>query len=196
MLQSEPFVKLAKDMNVFSVSPIVNTKEYHDAFEAMPIAKSVREGAYRQAGMLLQAVDGKNIEHQIAINARTGELVVDNLARSGQRGRTGFTVSESEKIIACNDDIVTLHNHPGSKSPSYRDTITASRYQKAKASVVLGHDGSVWYIECGDASIADELERLYDELKNYLGDTAESAALRRLLDEPGIGKRIDFRRLR
>jgi len=53
MRHEEPLVKMTIDRNALSVSPVVNTKGYHDAFTEMPIPKPVAEGAYREAGRIL-----------------------------------------------------------------------------------------------------------------------------------------------
>lgn len=184
------------DRNILSVSPVVNTKEYNDAFEKMPVPKPVAEGAYREAGRILSACDGTEFEHLAAIDARTGAPVADNLDVAPTRARaTGFRDSDIAKIRDCDNGVVTIHNHPGSKQPSFRDVLTAAENEEVRASIVVGHDGSVWYVSVSDPSVADQLLAAHNDGKDYLGDIAETVALRNVLKQDN-GKLVDWRRLR
>ena len=180
----------------FSVSPIVNTKAYHDAFEEMPVSRSAAQAAYEQAGRILRATNGTEFEHMAAVNARTGKLVADNLGRAPMRARTGFRDDEIAKVKACREGVVLIHNHPASKPPSYQDVHTAALYSAIVASIVLGHDGSVWWGSVSDAELADKLVAHYNELKDDLGDYAEVKALKILLEENKTSKKLDWRGLR
>lgn len=196
MRHEEPLVKMKADRNALSVSPVVNTKEYHDAFEEMPVPKPVAEGAYREAGRILTATDGTEFEHLAAIDARTGALAADNLDAVPTKARaTGFRASDIGKIRAHRDGVVTIHNHPGSKQPSFRDVVTAADNSEVRGSIVVGHDGSVWYVSVSDPSVADRLIACYNDLKGTYGDLAEAYALREFLSKDA-GKRVDWRRLR
>lgn len=180
----------------FSVSPIVNTKAYHDAFEEMPVSRSVVQAAYEQAGRILRATNGTEFEHMAAVNARTGKLVADNLGRAPTRARTAFSRGEMARVEACREGVVLIHNHPASKPPSYQDAHTAASYSAIVASIVLGHDGSVWWVSVSDAELADKLVALYNELKDDLGGYAEVKALKILLEEDKTSTKLDWRRLR
>ncbi len=196
MRHKEPLVKMAKDRNALSVSPAVNAKGFHDAFSAMPVPKPVAESAYREAGRILSACDGTEFEHLVAIDARTGVLVADNLDVAPTRARaTGFRNSDIAKIRQCSGGVVTIHNHPGSKQPSFRDVVTAAENAEVRASIVVGHDGSVWYVSVNDPSVADQLLAAYNESKAYLGEFAEQAALKTMLEDDKSNL-IDWRRLR
>lgn len=46
------------------------------AVEKLPLSKPVIESLYKETGRLLEAVDGQEQEHMLAINARTGEPVM------------------------------------------------------------------------------------------------------------------------
>jgi len=184
------------DRNALSVSPVVNTKGYHDAFTEMPIPKPVAEGAYREAGRILSATNGTEFEYLVAIDARTGELVADNFDTAPARTRTtGLRESDVEKIRQCPHGIMTIHNHPSSKQPSFRDVVTAAENNEIRGSIVVGHDGSVWYVSVSNPSVADQLFAAYNDGKDYLGDIAETVALRRVLDKDHDNA-IDWRRMR
>ena len=196
MRHEEPLVRVGQSANALSVSPDVNTKGYHDAFREMPLPASVAEAAYRQAGRILSVTDGTEYEHLVAIDARTGALVTDNLDASPTvRRRTAFRESDINKILACKSGVVLVHNHPMSYQPSFRDVMTAAEYEIVVASVVIGHDGSVWYVSVDDSTFADKLADAYNGYKDYLGDFAESAALRDAVKEDS-GKHVDWRRMR
>lgn len=196
MRHEEPLVKMKADRNDLSVSPVVNTKEYHDAFEEIPVPKPVAEGAYREAGRILSATDGTEFEHLAAIDARTGKPVADNIGAAPMAARkTGFSNDEMAKVEACPHKVVLIHNHPKSIQPSYRDVMTAAESPHVAGSVVVGHDGSVWYFSVTDPAVAERLEGAYNSLKDFLADAAESAAVRMLIESEN-GKAIDWRRLR
>lgn len=109
----------------------------------------------------------------VAINARTGVWVVDNLGRAPTRARTAFSRGEMKRVEVCRDGVMLIHNHPASKPPSYRDVLTAASFSAVVASIVLGHDGSVWWVSVRDVELAVKLVAHYNELKDQLGDYAE-----------------------
>ncbi|BAK45422.1 hypothetical protein [Eggerthella sp. YY7918] len=193
---SESLVPLDKKTNALSVSSVVNTKAFHDAFEKMPIPKFVAESAYEQTGRILRATSGTNFEYMVAINARTGELVADNLYRSASEKKTSFNDREMWRVQKCPDRVTIVHNHPSSRPPSYRDVYTAAKEEKISASIIVGHDGSLWYISIGDANIAHQLESAYNARKDYYGNFAENKALDMLLKENETHNLFIWRRLR
>lgn len=89
-----------------------------------------------------------------------------------------------------------IHNHPASKPPSYRDVLTAASFSAVVALIVLGHDGSVWWVSVRDVELAVKLVAHYNELKDQLGDYAEIKALKIMIEENGTSKKFDWRRLR
>ena len=192
----ESLVPMIETVTSFSVSPVVNTKRFHDAFESMPIPRKVSQSVYEQAGRILRATNGTEHEHMAAVNDRTGELVADNLHRPPARCRTGFNGAEMERVLDCRDGVILVHNHPAGKPPSYRDVYTAASYPCIRASVVVGHDGGVWWVSVASADVASSLEARYNELKDSLGAYAEVKALRMLLEDAAKRNVIDWRCLR
>lgn len=190
MKHNEPLVKIPKNGNALTVSPKVNTKAYHDAFEALPLPKGVTQSAYEQAGRILQKTSGTQYEHLVAINARTGALLTDNLDMPAKNRRTGFTKKQYDRVASCSEGAILVHNHPQSRPPSFQDVMTAASEPKVKGSIVVGHDGSMWYFSANGVKIADELSRLYNSYKDVIGDRAESRAVKDLIDR-GI---IEWRR--
>lgn len=175
---NEPLVKIPDDDGGgFSVSPIANTREYHEAFERMPLPSTISNAAYEQAGRILQKTTGKNEEYLVAIDAKTGELVADNLSREGKAGSSTFEGAELDALNLHRGTVITIHNHPHSLPPSFNDVITASQNRMIAGSIILGHDGSVWYIACASTKAASVLKRAYNALKDAHGEKAEVIAL-------------------
>lgn len=182
MRHYEPLVKInTLEQNGFTISDIVNQRAYHAAFEKMPLSSAVSNEAYRQAGRILQKADGQNKEYLVAIDAKTGALVTDNLDRDGVRQTTTFKGKELDLLNEHDGNVITIHNHPHSLAPSYGDIITASRNKAVSGGIVVGHDGSVWYYSASSTKIADKLESAYNALKETVGDNAELAALGNLV---------------
>lgn len=151
MRHEEPLVSLiGREQNGYSVSPSVNTRGYHAAFEKMPVPKPVAEGAYREAGRILDRATGHDEEFLAAIDAKTGEPIVDNLGREGTPRRTYFNDEEAAALDRHKGQVVVIHNHPNSGPPSYGDVVTASRNDSIAGSIVIGHDGSVWFVSAED----------------------------------------------
>lgn len=181
MEQNESLVKITKSQSSLSISPVVNSKEYHDAFEAMPFPKPVAQSVYEQTGRILGDVDGTEFERLVAVDARTGKLVADSFGREPVERKSWFVEDELAEIEACPHGVVLIHNHPRSADPSYTDIVTAAKQPSVKASVVLGHDGSVWYLSIDDAGVADRLESYYNALKGIYGRYAKGMAVDDLL---------------
>ena len=74
--------------------------------------------------------------------------------------------------------------------------MTASETQPVAASIVVGHDGSVWYVAIDDPRIATALERSYNELANQFGERAEVMAVDELLEYNETHHLFIWRRLR
>lgn len=183
--QEEPFVRIASSEghSPYSVSPDVNSKTYHDAFETLPVPKPVAESAYREAGRILRKANGTDREYLVAINARTGERIVDNLdIEPSEIGRTGLSLEQREAIEMVPDGVVLLHNHPASTRPSLQDVSTASSERSVRGSIILAHDSDLWYVSVDDPKIAELICALYNETSNEVGDRAKIVALNKLLD--------------
>lgn len=196
MRHEEPLVKMKAGRNALSVSPVVNTKEYHDAFAQMPVPKPVAEGVYREAGRILSAADGTQHEYLAAVSARTGRPVADNLDMPAEEGRTGFSGAQKEAVATCPDRLVLIHNHPGSTRPSIRDVITAADEEAVAGSVVVGHDGSVWFVSVDDPTIAALAGGLYNRSKQDFGERGGILAMDQLLKLNDKHRLFTWRRLR
>lgn len=154
---TEKYLKAAKYMEVrqtkriiekgepndFSVdAKLVNSKAYHDKFEELTEHKATNESIYQEAMCILEHRDGTSYEDVVLLDARTGRLITGNL--NGQEtGKTGLTAEQYQQYKQHQGSVVLMHNHPNSSRPSWTDIHTLFAHEKASASVVLGHDGSV-----------------------------------------------------
>ncbi|WP_206214501.1 hypothetical protein [Adlercreutzia sp. ZJ242] len=187
---------MGKGDNAFSVAPVVNAKAYHDAFMSIPAPKTVAQSAYTQAGRILQRADGTQFEYLVAVDARTGVLVADNLSCDPKgEGRTGFGIREAKAVLACKDSVLFVHNHPASTQPSFADIMTAATYECVHGGVVVGHDGSVWYYAAKGLDVC-LAEALWRSFRASYGDRADVEVLKELLRVDKKHRSFEMRRLR
>lgn len=143
----QPIISKKSHFNAYSVErDFVNSKEYHDKFERLPVNRDVQQRLYIEAGRLLNFVDGQEEERMLAINARTGEFLIDNFDREGNIKGTGFTADEAMVLDECRDGIILLHNHSLNGRPSAQDMLTYLCEERVKISLILCHDGTVYGI--------------------------------------------------
>ena len=152
--------------NGFSVNrELVNAKQYHDKFSGLTEHKAANESVYQQAKKILEDRDGKDTERMAIIDARTGELLTDNLSvGEDSRFKTGLSFEEYQKIKESGKRFLILHNHPSSTRPSITDILTFWKEEKADASIVVGHDGTVYVIT--DMNRKIPLDKLYEKYYN------------------------------
>lgn len=157
----QAMISKKSEKNCYSVErEYVNSKAYHDKFERLPVNTAVQQALYIQAGRLLEKVDGQEQERLLAVNARTGEFLIDNFEREGNKYGTGFTEQEYETIANCPDFIVVMHNHSLNGRPSAQDIITYLHDEHVKLSLVLCHDGTLYSIN----AVKPEAEMIYNDL--------------------------------
>ena len=197
MVNEQALISKKSEKNSFSVNmEIVNAKGYHDKFEKLPVSKSAYESAYKQSGRLLDFSDGKEPEHMIAISARNGDLIVDNLSRIGNATRTGFNSEEYGKVLECVDEIILIHNHSHNVRPSGGDIVTYAKYDNIKISLVVCHDGDVFAILSADKSVANIYEEAYNHFrKEFDEDTSKALATQVLYKENVKHNLFEIRRL-
>ena len=174
------------DKEKFAVNRLlVNSKEYHDKFKEIEVPRRVQECLYRETGRLLDFVDGQAEERLLAINARTGDFIVDNFNRSGSEKRTSFIASERMEIDKCKDPIILVHNHSLNGRPSGKDLLSFLHQENVALSLVACHDGTVYEI----SYVSPKFEIMYDsymnELKQFISDMDEikRLAMTRCIDQ-------------
>ena len=154
--------------NAFSVErEYINSKLYHDKFEKLPLNKIVQEAVYREAGRLLEFIDSLEEnqmveERLVALNARTGQFLVDNFDREGTSCKTGFNEDEHAIIDRCPDSIVLIHNHSLNGMPSGQDLLSYLHNEKIRVSLIACHDGTLYAIY----GVKKEFEETYKKILN------------------------------
>ena len=157
--------------NAYSVErEYVNSKEYHDKFEKLPVNRDVRQQLYVQAGRLLEFVDGQEEERMLAVNARTGDFIVDNFNREGSIKGTGFNDDEVKELDKCKDGIILIHNHSLNGRPSAQDMITYLNEERVKVSIILCHDGTVYGIYGVNPKFPDIYDDYFEQAKQRTDD--------------------------
>lgn len=174
------------DKEKFAVNrQLVNSKEYHDKFKEIEVPRRVQECLYRETGRLLDFVDGQAEERLLAINARTGDFIVDNFNRAGEVKRTGFTPSEYYNIEICKDPAILVHNHSLNGRPSGKDLLSFLHQENVALSLVACHDGTVYEISYVSPMFKTMYESYIIELKQFISDMDEikRLAMTRCIDK-------------
>jgi hypothetical protein len=174
----QPIISKKDKINAYSVERnYVNSKEYHDKFERIPVNRDVQQRLYIEAGRLLEFVDGQEEERLLAVNARTGEFLVDNFEREGSIRGTGFTFEEAEILDRCRDGVILLHNHSLNGRPSAQDMLTYLAEEKVKISMIICHDGNIY----GIYGVSPKFPEIYNEyLENEKLNTDDIDEAKRL----------------
>ncbi|SHK39189.1 phage putative head morphogenesis protein, SPP1 gp7 family [Clostridium cavendishii DSM 21758] len=124
---------------------LVNSKEYHDKFEEIPLNKRTRERLYIESKAILEHRNSTELEDLVILDANTGNEIVSNKT-SNNTFKTGLTKEDYGKVINHNGELILLHNHPGGGRLSGSDIISMYKNNNVKMSVVVAHDGSLHYI--------------------------------------------------
>lgn len=164
--------------NTFSVErAFVNSSRFHAKFEKLPISKEIQERVYKEAGRLLDFVDGQEEERAVAISARTGKFIVDNFEREGFANKTSFNEKEMTEIDKCEDMIIILHNHSHNVRPSGGDMLMYLHNEKVKLSIVVLHEGRVYAIKDVRPSFEDVYNDILENKKQLTTDIDEAKRL-------------------
>lgn len=171
-LDETQFVSKKRFSNDYSVNRnIVNSKKFHDKFEGLTSHKYANESLYQEAMKILEHRDGTDFEDVVAIDSRTGKVIVRN-DTSVQSGKTGFTEEQYKEYLKHNGDIILLHNHPNGGRLSYVDISTVFNEEKIVATIAVGHDGSLHYLFNPNKKIDidNEYKKVYNVFKEEYGD--------------------------
>lgn len=179
----QPLISLKKNHSVFSVERnYINSKEYHDKFEKLPVGKETQQSLYVQAGRLLEFVDNLSEEEMeqerlLAINCRTGEFIVDNFDRKGEVYKTSFNDAEIKCINKCKDSIALIHNHSHNGRPSGQDILAYLKNDKVKLSLIACHNGEVYGIYAVRQSFEEVYLEALEEQKKKTSNIEEAKRL-------------------
>ena len=149
---------------------IVNSKKYHDKYENLTKHKEANESIYQETMKMLEHRDGTGFEDMVAIDVRTGKIVVD-VTDSTDIGKLTLTQNQYDKIVNHASDVVLVHNHPNGSRPSYTD-ILKLKEKNISAVVAAGHDGSVYVVSNlkNDFDIEIFWEEAYNTYKQIYQD--------------------------
>ena len=148
----------------------VNSKAYHDKFEKLTRHKPVDEALYKQSAKMLAHRTGSEYEDIAMLDARTGELLVENTSASGEdKFKAGLTKEQASYLDSLKRQFEILHNHPGSTPPSMADIEGLFIRPLAVASTISGHDGSLYRMI---------KRKQHDNIKEFLDAVYESVRSR------------------
>lgn len=137
----------------------IKSQEFHDIFEKLPLNETVQESLYRQTVRLREFVDVRESkERMFAIDARTGELIVDNFEKTGPIGGSGFTSEEKRKIKLCKNFVIVMRARPNNDPPSAQDLLTYLHNDKIRISFIMCRNGTLY----GIYSVKKEFDELYN----------------------------------
>lgn len=161
---------------------LVNSKAYHDKFEKLPFSKSSREALYSNGKRILEHRDGTFGEDLVVLDYRTGKVLTENVTAT-EGGKVALNREQYQRVLDAPHGVILLHNHPEGRRLSKSDVFSAFKESSVKASVVVGHDGEVYYIYDINRFISLDLEfeKLYNKYKE-LG-LPEVVANSRAMDE-------------
>lgn len=167
MQSAENYIITTKEtQNGFSVNrKLVNSYDYHRKFDNITTHKAANESIYQQSKRILENQDGTEYERMVVVDYRTGSVVADNIESTvNNKLKTGFTEEQYQKVINHKGNTVIIHNHPGSTRPSGKDILTLWEEKNVYASVVVGHDGTVFIISNINRKLP--LDKIYEEAYN------------------------------
>lgn len=137
----------------------------------------MQERVYQETGRLLNFVDGHEEERAIAINARTGDFLIDNFNRRGYSNRTGFNDEEVKEINRCKDMIIVIHNHSYNVRPSAADLLMYLHNEKLRISIVALHEGKVFAIKDVKKEFESRYMSILEMKKEKISDIDEAKRL-------------------
>lgn len=156
----------------------VNTKAYTDKFIGIGKNNNVDTKIRNAAVDILKHRNGTPYEDAYYLSERTGKTLFVN-----NKYDMSFAVRRTKESVDffnnLDEDIIAIHNHPGSSEPSFSDLRTMLQYPYIKKMVVVGHNSSVYIISDIDKRFTLEiLDILYNQEYNgyiSMGYTKEIA---------------------
>lgn len=153
---------------------LANSKKYHDKFEGLGKRRSVNEALYKEALKILDANNDTEFEHIVALDARTGKLLVKNISASelGIKHQCGFSSKQRKYLEDLGAEFEVLHNHPNSSLPSRDDIQNLFKRTNQIASTIACHNGTVYRLEkLKDLKNIDSLvDKYYHKAKEIYQD--------------------------
>ena len=127
---------------------LVNSYRFHKKFEGIVDSKAVCESMYTESMKILKSRNNTPYEEIVALDARTGKLLVKNTKAVDDEiiQACGFLDSETEFLNSRKTPFEVIHNHPNSSFPSSADIRKLFEREWQSGSTIICHDGTVYRI--------------------------------------------------
>lgn len=135
----------------------IDSGEYRNKFDKITDDKDVNRVLYAKAKEMLKHRSGTMLEDMYWIDGKTGEVIASALNEQTERQIT-YTSAILNKI-ANKDNLIVIHNHPGSMPPSIADFNSAYVHDYS-VGLVSCHDGTV-YAYWSRQRVPDKLYEIY-----------------------------------
>lgn len=153
-----------QEKNSYSVDRhLVNSKEYRDKFEKLPISKNARQSAYYESKAILEHRDGSYFEDVAVIDSRTGKFIVKNNTYEVPF-KSAMKKDEYAKVTNHNGGVIIIHNHAEGTRLSGTDILTAFSTKNAEMSIAIGHNGELHCIYEINRKI--DVDKIYKDVYN------------------------------
>ena len=120
----------------------IQSKEYGEKFKNFNESNDVQRKMRASATRMLRRRSGSEYEELTYIDSNTGKC---RSQRNATKPREVEPTSAMKKMCKDADEytIISIHNHPGSTTPSLNDVITC-KARKYKYGLVVCHDGTIY----------------------------------------------------
>ena len=151
--------------NDYSVNrKVVNSQAFKQKFENISSRKKVDKRIYEEAKRILEQRDGSGFESLIAIDAKTGKKIVENM-NMNIIGKVYFNEEQLKIFNKFPGEVILIHNHPNGARPSYADIKTLFNEPKVAISIIIGHNGKIHILSDANKSIniVNAFEEMYND---------------------------------
>ncbi|MCZ9642009.1 MULTISPECIES: hypothetical protein [Lactobacillus] len=178
-------IKEPADKNIYTVNrELINSKLYHDKFEKLAYPKAVRESLYQEAMKILNERNNTPYESLVALDSRTGKLVVKNNT-THTPFKSGLAHNQTKKFYSYTKPMILMHNHPRNSRPSLTDLLTAS-FSNVDSAMIIGHNGIVYrYWTDKSKNVQSIFDQCYNKYakEGYIKEIAYSKAIDDLFEK-------------
>lgn len=181
---------------------LVNSYRFHKKFEGIVNSKVVSESMYKEAMEILKSRNNTLYEEIVALDARTGKLLVKNTKAVDDEiiQACGFLDSETEFLNSRKTPFEVIHNHPNSSLPSKEDIRILFEREWQSGSTIICHNGDVYRIGKlkGNKNIDKLINTIYtmkkEEMMGYPIGAIEEETSREIIKTLIKTKHITFTR--
>ncbi len=162
----------------------VKSPDYKQKFSGLTNDPVVDELLHTKAIEILTHRNGSYCEDLFLIDVSQKKVIGSNTF-SREEKRVGYTNKMKKAIIHSKEStLITMHNHPGSASPS-GDDLYNSKYQSVKFGVVVCHNGEVFIYKAHSNNI--NFDAFEDLVKVYMRNYSDHEAFKKAVEEVNSG---------